>query len=446
MKRVVTIAGSDSGGGAGIQADLKTIASLGGHGMTIITALTAQNSLGVQSVYPIPLSFIGAQMDAVFTDMGADAVKTGMLWAGAVVRLIAKKLARYKVTRVVVDPIIAATDGTRLLDEEGQAALQQDLFPLATLVTPNLPEAAALAGMGVGSVREMQAAAKRIREYGVEAVLIKGGHLDGDPVDLLLDASGFTEFPAKRISTTDVHGTGCVLSAAIATELAKGASLKEAVQRGREVTIAGIKAAVTIGKGKKLVDPHAYLATEGEREAVIMALQQAIAALKSEPRIGAIIPEVSSNLGYAIPFAHAKGDIAAFPGRIVRVRDTIATIDVPAFGASQHIASIILTVMRHDPSIRSAMNIRYSPAIIQACKEQRLSILGFDRVKEPQEVKAEEGHSLAWGVEDALHRAEEVPAVIYDEGGWGKEPMIRILGRDPGEVVRKVIDIKRSMQ
>jgi hydroxymethylpyrimidine/phosphomethylpyrimidine kinase len=446
MKRVVTIAGSDTGGGAGIQADLKTIASLGGYGMTIITALTAQNSLGVQSVYPIPLPFIEAQMDAVFTDMGADCVKTGMLWEAAVVKLVAKKLASFRINRLVVDPVIAATDGTRLLDAEGQVALQRELLPLATLVTPNLPEAAALAGMGVGSVREMQAAAKRIREYGVEAVLIKGGHLDGDPVDLLLDASGFTEFPAKRISTTDVHGTGCVLSAAIATELAKGASLKEAVQRGREVTIAGIKAAVTIGKGKKLVDPHAYLATEGEREAVIMALQQAIAALKSEPRIGAIIPEVSSNLGYAIPFAHAKGDIAAFPGRIVRVRDTIATIDVPAFGASQHIASIILTVMRHNPSIRSAMNIRYSPAIIQACKEQRLSILGFDRVKEPQEVKAEEGHSLAWGVEDALHRAEEVPDVIYDEGGWGKEPMIRILGRDPGEVVRKVIDIKRSMQ
>jgi hydroxymethylpyrimidine/phosphomethylpyrimidine kinase len=446
MKRVVTIAGSDTGGGAGIQADLKTIASLGGYGMTIITALTAQNSLGVQSVYPIPLPFIEAQMDAVFTDMGADCVKTGMLWNAAVVKLVAKKLASFRINRLVVDPVIAATDGTCLLDAEGQVALQRELLPLATLVTPNLPEAAALAGMGVGSVREMQAAAKRIREYGVEAVLIKGGHLDGDPVDLLLDASGFTEFPAKRISTTDVHGTGCVLSAAIATELAKGASLKQAVQRGREVTIAGIKAAVTIGKGKKLVDPHAYLATEGEREAVIMALQQAIAALKSEPRIGAIIPEVSSNLGYAIPFAHAKGDIAAFPGRIVRVRDTIATIDVPAFGASQHIASIILTVMRHDPSIRSAMNIRYSPAIIQACKEQRLSILGFDRAKEPQEVKAEEGHSLAWGVEDALHRAEEVPDVIYDEGGWGKEPMIRILGRDPGEVVRKVIDIKRSMQ
>jgi len=446
MTRVVTIAGSDTGGGAGIQADLKTIAAMGGHGMTIITALTAQNGLGVHSVYPIPLPFIEAQMDAVFTDMGADAVKTGMLWNAAVVKLVAKTVAKYRLQRLVVDPVIAASDGTRLLDEEGQVALQAELLPLAALVTPNLPEAAVLAGMGVGSVREMQAAAKRIREYGVAAVLIKGGHLGGDPVDLLLDESGFTEFPSERIAVSDVHGTGCVLSAAIATELAKGAALHEAVQRGRAMTIASIGAAVQIGRGKKFAHPYSQQPAEGERDAVIMALHKALAALQGETRIGAIIPEVSSNLGYAIPFAHAKGDIAAFPGRIVRLRDTIATINAPAFGASEHIASIILTVMRHDPSFRSAMNIRYSPAILKACKEREFRIFGFDRAKEPQEVRAEEGHSLAWGVEDALRKAGAVPDVIYDEGGRGKEPMIRILGRDPGEVVRKVIEIKRSMQ
>src|SRR4030042_2047735 len=195
MTRVVTIAGSDTGGGAGIQADLKTIAAMGGHGMTIITALTAQNGLGVHvhSVYPIPLPFIEAQMDAVFTDMGADAIKTGMLWNAAVVKLVAKTIVKYRLQRLVVDPVIAASDGTRLLDEEGQVALRAALLPLAMLVPPNLPEAAALAGMGGGSVREMQSAAKRIREYGVEAVLIKGGHLQGDPGGLLVDASGFTE-------------------------------------------------------------------------------------------------------------------------------------------------------------------------------------------------------------------------------------------------------------
>jgi hydroxymethylpyrimidine kinase/phosphomethylpyrimidine kinase len=446
MTRVVTIAGSDTGGGAGIQADLKTIAATGGYGMSIITALTAQNSLGVQAVYPIPLPFIEAQLEAVFTDMGADAVKTGMLWNAAVVQLVVKTVAQYRVQRLVVDPIIAATDGTCLLDEEGQIALQRELLPLALLVTPNLPEAAALAGMEVATIKEMQEAARRIRAYGAEAVLIKGGHLKGDPMDLLFDASGFTEFPSERIATPDVHGTGCVLSAAIATELAKGASLQEAVKRGREVIIASIRAAVQIGKGRRVAQQPTHKAAQGERDAVIAALHAAIVALQGEAKIGEMIPEVSSNLGYAIPGAQTKGDVAAFPGRIVRLRDTVTAIDAPAFGASQHIASIILAVMLHDPSFRSAMNIRYSPAILKACKERGVSIVGFNRRKEPQEVMAEEGQSLAWGVEDALEKAGTVPDVIYDEGGWGKEPMIRILGKNPDEVIHKVIEIKRSMQ
>ena len=443
MKRIVTIAGSDTGGGAGIQADLKTIATLGAHGMSVITALTAQNSLGVQSVYPIPLPFIEAQMDAVFSDMGADAAKTGMLWDGAVVRLVAEKMKHYRVDKLVVDPLIAATDNTPLLNEAGRDVLRRELLPLASLVTPNLPEAAALVGMEVRTTEEMKEAAKHIRGYGAEAVLVKGGHLEGDPVDILLDGSGFTEFSSKRTPVPDVHGTGCVLSAAIATELAKGASLYEAVQQGREVTFASIKASFTISKGKKFAHPPAYSILEGERYHVIEALGQAIAALKGEAHIGGIIPEVSSNIGYALPFAQAQGDVAAFPGRIVRLQDTIATINPPAFGASQHIASIILTVMKHNPSLRSAMNIKYSSAILQACKEGGLRTYGFDRGEEPQEVTEEEGRSLAWGVQKVLARAGEVPDVIYDEGGWGKEAMIRVLGRDPAEVAQKVITIKR---
>jgi hydroxymethylpyrimidine/phosphomethylpyrimidine kinase len=181
----------------------------------------------------------------------------------------------------------------------------------------------------------------------------------------------------------------------------------------------------------------------GEQSRVIEALQQAVALLKDEADIGAVIPEVSSNLGFALPHAKAKGDVAAFPGRIIRTGRGIATIDAPAFGASKHIASIILTVMKHDPAFRSAMNIRYFLAMLQACKQGGFSIVGFDRAKEPQEVMEKEGHSLAWGVEAVLKKVDTIPDAIYDEGGWGKEPMIRILGKNPEEVVRKVIEIKR---
>jgi hydroxymethylpyrimidine kinase/phosphomethylpyrimidine kinase len=443
MKRIVTIAGSDTGGGAGIQADLKTIAGLEGHGMSVITALTAQNSLGIQSVYPIPLPFIEAQMDAVFTDLAVDAAKTGMLWDGEVVKLVAAKMKQYGVHKLVVDPVMIATDGTPLLDEAGRDALRRELLPLASLVTPNLSEAAALAGMEVRTTEEMRESAKRIRGYGAEAVLVKGGHLEGDPVDILLDGEGYTEFPSERTAVSDVHGTGCVLSAAIATILAQGASLQDAVQRGREVTVASIKASFMMGKGRRFAHPHAYAAMEGERYHVIKALEEAVARLKGEEHVGGLIPEVSSNLGYALSLAQDKNDVAAFPGRIVRVQDGIATINPPAFGASQHIASIILTVMEHDPSFRSAMNIRYSPAIMQGCKDVGLRVVGFDRGDEPQEVAEAEGRSLGWGVRKVLIDAGKVPDVIYDEGGWGKEPMIRILGKDPAEVAGQVIKIKR---
>jgi hydroxymethylpyrimidine kinase/phosphomethylpyrimidine kinase len=443
MKKIVTIAGSDTGGGAGVQADLKTIAALGGHGMSVITALTAQNSHGVHSVYPIPLPFIESQIDAVFSDMGAHVVKTGMLYNGEVVKLVAEKMKHYRADKLVVDPLIAATDGTPLLDEGGKDALRRALLPLAFLVTPNLPEAAALAGMEVRTTEEMREAAKRIRGYGAEAVLVKGGHLEGDPVDILLEGEDYTEFHSEREAGSDVHGTGCVLSAAIATALAHGASLQEAVRRGREVTVASIKASFMMGKGRRFAHPHAYIAMEGERYHVIEALKEAVAQLQDEAHIGGVIPEVSSNLGYALPGAQDKKDVAAFPGRIIRFQDGITTIAPPAFGASQHIASIILTVMEHNPSFRSAMNIRYSPTILEACKKGGFTILAFDRSGEPQEVTETEGRSLAWGVQKVLVDAGKVPDVIYDEGGWGKEPMIRILGKDPGEVARKIIEIKR---
>jgi len=289
----------------------------------------------------------------------------------------------------------------------------------------------------------MKEAALHISGYGVEAVLVKGGHLDGDPVDILLDGSGFTEFQTKRTVVHDIHGTGCVLSAAITTGLAMGVSLTEAIQQGRELTIRSISQAVTPGTGRKFVCPSATGAIAGERSGVIEALQKALVTLHEEENIGDLIAEVSSNLGYALPHAQGKEDVAAFPGRIIRLNTTIATLDTPAFGASNHIASIILTAMKHNPVVRSVMNIRFSHSILQACHEGGLRVYGFDRRQEPQNVTEEEGRSLVWGVEEVLTTAEEVPDVIYDEGGWGKEPMIRVLGRDPGEVVQKIIGIQR---
>ncbi len=234
--RVLSIAGSDSGGGAGIQADLKTIAALGCFGMTAITALTAQNTLGVRSIHAVPLQILADQIDAVVEDIGVDAVKIGMLHSADTVRTVAAALQRHGLTRVVLDPVMIATSGAKLIDDAAIDVLVRELFPLATVVTPNLDEAALLVGQPLATEADMEAAARQLIERGAHAVLVKGGHLAGDTVSDLLLARGAAPLWMRdaRIASPNTHGTGCTLSSAIASELALGADLPQAVQRARD--------------------------------------------------------------------------------------------------------------------------------------------------------------------------------------------------------------------
>src|SRR5205085_8878899 len=231
--RVLSIAGSDSGGGAGIQADLKTFSALGCFGMTAITALTAQNTRGVRSIHGVPLQILADQIDAVVEDIGVDAVKIGMLHSADTVRTVAAALQRHGLTQVVLDPVMIATSGAKLIDDEAIEVLVRELFPLATVVTPNLDEAALPVGQPLRTEADMEAAARQLLERGARAVLVKGGHLSGDTVSDLLLARGAAPqwLRAPRIPTPNTHGTGCTLSSAIASHLALGADLGEAVVR-----------------------------------------------------------------------------------------------------------------------------------------------------------------------------------------------------------------------
>lgn len=443
MKRILTIAGSDSGGGAGIQTDLKTITVLGGYGMSVITALTAQNTVGVQAVLELPLDFIEKQMDSVMEDIGADAVKTGMLSSSAIVSLVASKIAQYRVKRLVVDPVMVAKSGDPLLKEEAQEALREELIPLAFVVTPNLPEASVLAGLEVGDLKAMKDAARHIHDMGAKNVLIKGGHLEGELVDLLFDGKAFFEFSGPRIPTKNTHGTGCTFASAIATELAKGKNVQEAVRRAKEFMETAIRFSLPLGKGHGPTNPYAMIARERARYHVLKDLKAALETLKGK-KIGRLVPEVHSNLGYALPYAEGYEDIAAFPGRITSVNDSIATVTGPEFGCSRHVANIILTLTKHDPEYRSVMNIRFSEDIIRICERIGFKVRSFDRADEPGEVKEQEGSSLEWGTQEVL-KIGEVPDVIFDRGDVGKEPMVRIIGKNPFEVVRKVLKIKRGI-
>jgi hydroxymethylpyrimidine/phosphomethylpyrimidine kinase len=249
--RLLSIAGSDSGGGAGIQADLKTFAALGCFGMTAITALTAQNTLGVRAIHGVPLDILSAQIDAVVEDIGVDAVKIGMLHSADTVRTVAAALRRHGLRQVVLDPVMIATSGAVLIDEAAIDVLVRELFPLAAVVTPNLDEAALLVGQALRSTQDMEAAARQLLERGAQAALVKGGHLAGDTVSDLLLVRGAAPLwmHAPRIASGNTHGTGCTLSSAIASHMALGADLPQAVQRAREFVRGALQAGAWVRTG-----------------------------------------------------------------------------------------------------------------------------------------------------------------------------------------------------
>lgn len=257
IRTVLTIAGSDSSGGAGIQADIKTMIMNGVYAMSAVTALTAQNTTGVRAVMEATPEFLGQQLDAVFEDIYPDAVKIGMVSSEGLIRMIADKLRQYQAKRIVLDPVMVSTSGSSLMKDDAREALIHELLPLATLITPNIPEAEVLSGMSIKGKEDMEAAARKLGTSGAGAVLLKGGHSISDADDLLYADGTFTWFPGRRIDNPNTHGTGCTLSSAIASNLAKDMSMEEAVREAKEYISSALEAGLDLGAGSGPLN-HAY--------------------------------------------------------------------------------------------------------------------------------------------------------------------------------------------
>jgi hydroxymethylpyrimidine/phosphomethylpyrimidine kinase len=363
-----------------------------------------------------------------------------MLVDSPVVEMVSRKLRSQHRARVVVDPVMVAKSKVPLLSKDAYPSLKKALIPLAFLITPNLYEASILTGKRVEKGVQMKEAARIVHQMGAQNVLIKGGHLKGRPIDILYDGKDFYEFEAERITTSNTHGTGCTFSAALATEIGKGVPLIEAVKNAKDFITTAIRFSLDLGKGFGPLNPYAAFARHQELRNCGDELKRALEILK-EGTIGLLIPEVQSNLGFALPQATRLDDVVAFPGRIVRLNKTIATVAAPLPGASRHIAQIILTVMNHCCDFRSAMNIKYSSAIIRKCRRLRFKCAQFDRRDEPQQINTREGASLSWGIENLLSKKRVIPDIIYDRGDKGKEPMVRVIGKNPSEVADKVVQI-----
>ncbi len=259
----LTIAGSDSGGGAGIQADLKTFAALGVHGTSAITAITAQNTVGVTDILEVPPSLIRAQIAAVAEDIGVQAAKTGMLSSSAIIEAVAMAIEDFGLHNLVVDPVMVAKGGARLLRSDAVAALRTRLLPLAAVVTPNLPEAEVLLERKIESLEDRRQAARDLAAMGARAAVVKGGHAAGDPIDVFCDGSQLVELPAPRIATGNTHGSGCAFSAAIAAGLAIGREPLEAVREAKRFITAAIAGSIEIGHGHGPVNPMASFSLRG---------------------------------------------------------------------------------------------------------------------------------------------------------------------------------------
>lgn len=445
----MTIAGSDSGGGAGIQADLKTFAALGVHGTTAITSITAQNTFSVKATFDLSPSMVVEQIIAVHEDLGIDAAKTGMLSNSNIIEVVAKTIEELGVP-LVVDPVMISKSGAPLLRPEAVDTLKKKLLRVALLVTPNIPEAESLAGFSINSIDEMKEAAVTIHEkYGSEAVIVKGGHLKSDKViDVLYYRGELRIFEHRRIRTQNNHGSGCAFSAAITAHLARGLSLVESVEKSLEFIDKALYYSLPIGRGHGPVNPIAVLEEAAERWRVLVNLSEAIEILlENQEKISKLVPEVGLNIGMSLPWLYARtiNDVAAVPGRISRYKNGIIIPAKPEFGVSRHIATFILTIMEHDPTYRAAANIAYSNEKVEKILGLGLSLSSFDRREEPPEVKRTEGMTTVWGVRTAIAKNNSrVPDAIIDYGEHGKEPLIFIVGNDAVDVANKLVKIASS--
>jgi len=445
-KTALTIAGSDSSGGAGIQADLKTFASIGVHGTSIITAVTAQNTKKVYNILELPEKIIDQQFTAIFNDFTINFAKSGMLYSKATIELLSKKIDDYKF-KLILDPIIYAGSGSRLLKEDAEKTLTKLIFPKSYLITPNITEAGEILGQSIQNIEDMKNAAKKISEMGPEAVLLKGGHLKSEKIaDFLYYNKEFTKFEKTKIQQ-HMHGTGCTLSAAITAYLTLNYSLIEAVTKAEYFMDFAIQYPIITNSGIYPVNPVAKLEIDAKCFKIIKNLELALNKIENNSSFSQLIPEVRSNIAMTFPNVKSTELIATTEGRITVVKKYPKKIGCIHFGGKHHIPRLIISAQKYDPTIVAAMNIKFSPEIFSACQKTSLSLIKIDRTQEPKEKVKIEGKSMNWIIDETVRLNKgKIPDLICDEGSFGKEAMIRIFGHSATDVVDKAFQILKKLE
>jgi hydroxymethylpyrimidine/phosphomethylpyrimidine kinase len=436
---VLTIAGSDSGGGAGIQADLKTITMLGGYGASVITALTAQNTAAVTGIHAPSAKFVALQLKTVLDDIRVDAAKTGMLFSAPIIEAVAALLKK-KTFPLVVDPVCVATSGGKLLQDDAVEAMVDRMFPLADLLTPNLPEAELFTGMRIESREDVFLAGKLLLKMGPKAVLIKGGHADSLAVTDWFMKPGADPIPfmQRRVDTDCTHGTGCTLSSAIATGLARSLDMGAAILRGQEYLNLALRAGYRLGQGGGPPNHLAPWARERARAGVLASVDDFGRKLAARPGLREMLPGGRANVAVAVPLADSLEDVAGFSGGfITTVRGMVDVVGYPEFGASVRAASLLLAARRARPELHCAMTLGGGQGVLGALDALGMEMARMDWEGRPEYVTGEDGGFEEWGGLEALtaHAAPEKVRALVDPGGMGREPAVYVLARDMAELL-----------
>ena len=457
---VLTVAGSDSGGGAGIQADCKTIEACGGFATSAITSVTAQNTTGVESTHVLPTTEIDAQCKAVLSDFDVRAVKTGMLATADVVELVTERVENLG-TPAVVDPVMVAASGDRLLTEAAESAYE-DLVAEATLVTPNADEAAVLTDVEPEDEASAREAGDRLVDMGADAALVKGGHIVGDTaggdsttddvLDVLVTGDSVETFRHPRVDTDATHGSGCTLSSAIATHLAHGADLTVAVASGIELLARAVRYNLDVGEGPGAVHHLVELRDAAAREPTAEAVQSVVEGLV-ERGVAPLVPEVGTNVAGATPYAERPDEVAAVEGRITGTLSGVRPNGGVRFGASTHVAGTVLAAREADGTVRFGANVRYGEDIAAALADLDGPVveLGTDAEggTDPEPLGTLDGDAVldVTGAIDAVDDrsitaavadAGTTPAALLDHGAYGSAPLVTLLATDPEELLHRV--------
>ncbi|WP_226039250.1 bifunctional hydroxymethylpyrimidine kinase/phosphomethylpyrimidine kinase [Natrinema sp. DC36] len=439
----LTIAGSDSGGGAGIQADLATMAAHGVFGTSAITAVTAQNTRGVDSSHVLPIGEIEAQLAAVTDDFAVGAAKTGMLATAEIVRTVAERASEFDFP-LVVDPVMVATAGDRLLEPEAERAYEE-LLGEATLATPNADEAEVLTDIAVVDEETAREAGDAILETGVDAALIKGGHVPGERVrDVLVTADGARAFEHPRVGTEATHGSGCTLAAAIAARLANGEALERAVAGATDFLARAVRYYYDVGEGHGAVNHMVPLRNEAAREPTAEEVQ-AIVDRFVDADVSALVPEVGMNVVGATPYAESVAETAAIEGRITRTLSGVQPNRGVRFGASSHVARFLLSAREFVPDLRFAVNCRFDADVEDGLESLEWPVAEYDRGEEPTAVKEAEGNTMGWGARQAFADRDEPPIAVIDRGDVGKEALVKLVAADPETLADRTLALDREV-